>query len=78
MTLYDPESGCPKCHGESGYRFDLVEKHVMGAGWGEPPSSLDSGEIVSQSMATCDDCGHRFRMGTMRNLGAMGGHAKAE
>ncbi|HDS1721746.1 hypothetical protein NPS53_09550 [Pseudomonas putida] len=76
MALYDCDKGCPKCGGDSGYRFDMVEKHVMGAGWGDPPVSLDSGEIVSQSMAKCDDCGHRFRLETMRNLGAMGGHAQ--
>lgn len=77
MALYDPERGCPKCGGESGYRFDLVEKHVMGAGWGESPQSLDSGIIVSQSMATCDDCGHRFRLGTLRAVGALGGQPEA-
>ncbi|MFL9811024.1 hypothetical protein EQ845_13205 [Pseudomonas putida] len=76
MAQYDTERGCPKCGGHEGYQFDLVEKHIMGAGWGEPPVSLDSGIIVSRSMVKCGDCGHRFRLDTLRALGAIGGEVE--
>ena len=78
MATYDPAQGCPKCGGHEGYRFDMVERHAMGAGWGDPPQSLDSGDIVSRSMVTCDDCGHRFRLATLNDLGALGAGVSAE
>ncbi len=57
-------SGCPKCGGQNGYRFELTETHVMHGDWHHEAIAGDSGLDVKRTMPQCLDCGHRFRWST--------------
>lgn len=71
-TSYDPAQGCPKCSGQSGYEYTMAEEHTMGGGWGQSPTSGDSGGNARNSLVKCLDCGHRFQPLKLTALGAMG------
>lgn len=71
-TPYCPSQGCPKCGGQTGYEFTMTEEHTMGGGWGEPPTSGDSGRNARDSLVTCLDCRHRFQPRKLAAIGAMG------
>ncbi|NWA11977.1 hypothetical protein [Pseudomonas gingeri] len=72
MNEYTPDHGCPKCGGQSGYSFTMTESHAMGGGWGELASSGDNGG-QRYSLVACEDCGHKFQMRTLQNIGALPG-----
>lgn len=72
MTTQLPEQGCPKCGGQSGYSFIMTECHAMSGGWGEQPSSGDNGNR-RYSLASCEDCGHKFQIKNLVSLGAIQG-----
>jgi rRNA maturation protein Nop10 len=76
MTAYTPENGCPKCGGQSGYSFTMTEEHAMGGAWGAMASSGDNGN-QRYSLVSCEDCGHKFQMQTLHNLGAITGEGSA-
>ncbi|MNP07707.1 hypothetical protein D3C76_997450 [compost metagenome] len=72
MTEYNHKQGCPKCGGQSGYSFTMTECHAMGGAWGDLASSGDNGG-QRYSLVSCEDCGHKFHMRTLQNLGALPG-----
>lgn len=76
MTAYTPAQGCPKCGGQSGYSFTMTECHAMGGAWGELASSGDNGD-QRYSLVSCEDCGHKFHMRTLRDIGAIAGDEAA-
>ncbi|WP_421526834.1 hypothetical protein [Pseudomonas brenneri] len=76
MTAYTPADGCPKCGGQSGYSFNMSERHAMVGAWGGLASSGDNGD-QRYSLVSCDDCGHKFQMATLNSLGAIPGSEAA-
>jgi hypothetical protein len=52
---------CPKCEGTAGYSVELRESVGMIGEWGENPEADDPGRNPVWSLATCLDCGVRFR-----------------
>lgn len=70
MNTYPPVQGCPKCGGQRGYSFTMIERHSMGGSWGGLASSGDNGD-QRYSLVSCDDCGHKFQLATLTRLGAV-------
>ena len=54
---------CPKCKGESGFRYSMKVTHAMGGCWGEEAECGDSSH-VSTSLAECCDCDAKFNYRT--------------
>jgi hypothetical protein len=70
-VAYNPAQGCPKCGGAQGFHFTMTEEIEMVGGWGQTPETGDSGGNIRNGLVTCYDCGHRFQMRTLTNLGAI-------
>lgn len=72
MNTYSPTQGCPKCGGTAGYSYTMTECHAMSGIWGGEASSGDSGNR-RYSLVLCNDCGAKFQLQNLTNIGAIDG-----